>query len=156
MSEPVIARYHFQAWARRGIGASLDTPDTGTLPDRATVHVQIALDVQGGAQPNPVLPPAVPVQLYGPGDVIGIDPRHVIRTEPRHGTVNYEPNYLCGIEFDSPDFPWLFTPAAPHGDRLHPWLALIVLKPDEFTLPKIAPMIRLGMRAQSSAGTRAQ
>ena len=57
------------------------------------------------------------VELYGPGDVVGIDPRHIIRTEPRDFTVNYEPNYLCGIEFDAPDFPWLFTPAAPKGDQ---------------------------------------
>ncbi|MGF6877242.1 hypothetical protein [Paraburkholderia sp. MM5477-R1] len=142
MSDPTTANYHFQAWARRGIGASLDSPDAGTLPDRATVNVQIALNVQGGAQPNPVLPPPVPVQLYGPGDIIGIELRHIIRTDPPQGTetVNYEPNYLCSIEFDSPDFPWLFTPAAPNGDRLHPWLALIALKQDEFTAPKdIAP-----------------
>jgi hypothetical protein len=79
------------------------------------------------------------VQMFGPGDVIGLDPRHVIRTEPRHFTVNYEPNYLCGVEFDTPDLPWLFTPAAPNGDRLRPWLALIVLKPDEFSLPSVAP-----------------
>ena len=57
-------------------------------------------------------PPELTVHLYGPGDVIGIDPRHVIRTEPRDQTVNFEPNYLAGIEFDYPDFPWLFTPAA--------------------------------------------
>jgi hypothetical protein len=84
-------------------------------------------------------PISMPVELFGPGDVIGLDPRHVIKTEPRDRTVNFEPNYLCGIEFDSPDLPWLFTPAAPAGDRLRPWLALVALKPDEFDLPKVAP-----------------
>ena len=138
-SDPTIGTYHFQAWTRRGISTSLDQPDTGALPDRATLKAQIALTVQGGAQPNPVLVPPVSVELFGPGDVVGIDPRHIIRTEPRQGTVNFEPSYLCGIEFDSPDFPWLFTPAAPNGDRLHPWLALIVLKSTEFGAPKLAP-----------------
>ena len=137
---PTLGRYHFQAWARRGIGASLTNIDTGTLPDRANLTVQVALQVTDGLTPSPVLPPSVTVQLYGPGDIAGVDPRMVIRTEPRQFTVNYEPNYLTGIEFDAPDFPWMFTPAAPNGDRLHPWVALVVLKPDvEFTLPSIAP-----------------
>ena len=56
-----------------------------------------------------MLPPARSVELLGPGDIAGVDPRVIIRTEPRALTVNFEPNYLCGIEFDSPDFPWLFT-----------------------------------------------
>ncbi len=139
MTDPTLGRYHFLPWARRGIAASLNTPDGGTLPDRAQVSVQVQLSVQGGAAPNPVLPPPVTVELFGPGDVAGVDPRMVIRTEPRVFTVTFEPNYLCGIEFDSPDFPWLFTPAAANGDQLHPWVTLLVLKPDEFTTPSIAP-----------------
>lgn len=137
---PQLGRYHFLAWARRGIGASVGNVDNGPLPNRANMNVQLFLQVQGGSAPNPQAAPPVSVQLFGPGDVVGIDPRMVIRTEPRQFTVNYEPNYLCGIEFDTPDFPWLFTPAAPNGDRLHPWVALIVLKADtEFQVPSIAP-----------------
>ena len=101
--------------------------------------MQLSLTVQGGTAPNPVAAPPVTVNVFGPGDVIGIDPRYVIRTEPRPFTVNFEPNYLCGIEFDTPDIPWLFTPAAPNGDRLHPWVALIVLKASEFTAVTSAP-----------------
>jgi hypothetical protein len=117
----------------------VNNPDQGTLPDRASLDIQLLLDVQGGSAPNPVLPPSRTIQLFGPGDVVGIDPRMVIRTEPRQSTANFEPNYLSGIEFDTPDFPWLFTPAAPKGDRLRPWIALITLKPSEFTLSKGAP-----------------
>lgn len=139
MSDTPLGRYHFLAWARRGIAASLDQPDVGVLPKRASLNVKLSLSVQQGAALNVIKPDPVPVQLYGPGDVVGIDPRHIVRTEPRNFTVNYEANYLSGIEFDGPDFPWLFTPAAPNGDRLHPWLALIVLKPDEFDPPSLAP-----------------
>ncbi len=139
MTDKPLGRYHFLAWARRGIGASAKTPDSDPLPSRAALSVQLTLSVQQGAKTNTVQPNAVPVQLYGPGDLIGIDPRHIVRTEPRVPTVNYEPNYLCGIEFDAPDFPWLFTPAAPNGDRLRPWLVLIALKPDEFKLLAVAP-----------------
>jgi hypothetical protein len=138
MSDPV-GQYHYQAWARRGVGASVTNPDSGTLPSRASLSVQLFLDVTDGTQPNPVLPPVCSVELFGPGDITGIDPRVIIRTEPRALTVNFEPNYLCGMEFDSPDFPWLFTPAAASGDRLHPWVALLVLKADEFQTPAVAP-----------------
>ena len=140
MSDPPLGRYHFLSWARRGVGASVSNPDNnGSLPGRASLSVQLSLDVQKGGTTTTVQPTPMQVQMFGPGDVIGIDPRHIIRTEPRNFTVNYEPNYLCGIEFDTPDLPWLFTPAAPNGDKLRPWLALIALKPDEFKLPSVAP-----------------
>jgi hypothetical protein len=51
--------------------------------------------------------------LYGPGDIIGFDTRHVTLTEPKDGTLNFEPNYFAGIEFDDPDLPWMFTPIDP-------------------------------------------
>src|SRR5436190_10153277 len=139
MSDTPLGRYHFLAWSRRGIDASMDAPDAGALPKRATLNVKLSLSVKQGATDVVVNPDPIPVQLYGPGDIVGIDPRHIVRTEPRNLTVNYEPNYLCAIEFDGPDFPWLFTPAAPNGDRLHPWLALVVLKPEEFDPPSLAP-----------------
>lgn len=140
MSDPPLGRYHFLSWARRGVGASVSNPDNnGSLPGRASLNVQLSLQVQQGNTTTTVQPAPMQVQMFGPGDVIGIDPRHIIRTEPRNFTVNFEPNYLCGIEFDTPDLPWLFTPAAPNGDHLRPWLALIALKPDEFKLPSIAP-----------------
>ena len=133
-----LGRYHFIAWTRRGIGASLDTQDNGgQLSGRGTLGVQVTLAVDGAT--SATQPSVVDVNLYGPGDVIGIDPRHVIKTEPKHFTVNFEPNYLCGIEFDAPDFPWLLTPASPNGNKLRPWLVLIALKTAEFTPPSGAP-----------------
>lgn len=126
-----FGRYHFMPWARRGLGAALDKPDGPGLPARAALAVQLTVQAQDPAATVAVDP--VTVSVYGPGDVTGIDPNLVIRTEPRHLTNNFEPNYLAGIEFDAPDFPWLFTPAAPAGQRLRPWVALIVLEGDEFT-----------------------
>jgi hypothetical protein len=133
-----LGRYHFLAWTRRGIETSLNNPDNnGTLDARASLGVQVTIAANGATAATQ--PSAVNVELYGPGDVIGINRRHVIRTEPRDSTPNYEPNYLCGIEFDAPDLPWLFTPAAPNGNKLRPWLVLIALKDGEFTAPKQAP-----------------
>lgn len=141
-----LGRFHFLAWTRRGIEATLNSPDNGgQLNARASLPVQVTLAADGAAAGTQ--PSAVNVQLYGPGDVIGIDPRQVVRTEPRNFTVNFEPNYLCGIEFDAPDFPWLFTPASPNGNTLRPWLVLIALKDAEFTPvpgpPNPLPAIRV-------------
>src|SRR5439155_9821863 len=129
MSGPPIGRYHFLAWSRRGVGASISNVDNGgSLPNRPSLSVQLSISIQQDGTTNVVQPSPRSAEMFGPGDVIGIDPRHIIRTEPRSFTVNFEPNYLCGSEFDTPDLPWLFTPAASNGDRLRPWLALIALK----------------------------
>ena len=88
MSDTPLGRYHFLTWARRGIGATVSNPDGGSLPSRASLSVQLSVSVQQGATTNTVQPQPLPVQMFGPGDVIGVDPRHVIRTEPRDSTVD--------------------------------------------------------------------
>ncbi len=126
-----FGRHHFLAWARQGIATTLNNPDYGgSLPDRPTVTVDLNVTASGPDSVTAV--PTVTVHTFGPGDVLGIDPRHVVRTEPKDSTPNFEPNYLAGIEFDTPDLPWLFTPAAPAGDRLRPWITLIVLAGAEY------------------------
>jgi hypothetical protein len=127
-----LGRYHFLAWGRRGLAATLTNPDTGgALPARASLD--IGLSVNGTAAPD------VTAQLYGPIDVVGLIAQHIVRTEPKAFTANFEPNYLAGIDFDQFDLPWLFTPAAPSGDRIRPWLALVVLKDGEFAPVAGAP-----------------
>lgn len=139
MSDPILARHDFLAWFRRGGAADLDQPDalTGGVPARGKLTINITIRATGGGDSTTVLAPAE-ARLYGPGDVTGIDPRHVILTEPRNGTPAYEPNYLAGIEFDHPDFPWLFTPAAASGDRLRPWLCLLALAAGEYEEEHVA------------------
>ena len=71
--------------------------------------------------------PAPAIRLVGPGEVTSMDARAVIRTDPRDGVDAFEPNYLATVEFDLPDFPWMFTPAAANGVRLRPWICLAVV-----------------------------
>ena len=67
--------------------------------------------------------------MRGPGDVIGIDPRQVVRTEPAAGSTDFEALDLAAIEFDNPDLPWLFMPAAADAQgRLRPWLCLVAVR----------------------------
>jgi hypothetical protein len=113
--------YRFLPWARRGLADRVIDPDTnGTLPARAKVGVGLTISAIPEARYD--------LSLYGPGDVLGVDPRLIIRTDPRPASTDVEPNYFPLIEFDPPDFPWLFTPAkSGTNDRLRPWCVLVVV-----------------------------
>jgi hypothetical protein len=130
-----LPTYTFLPWLRQGIANTIQSADveTGGTILRASVDVKIRLTgeaVQGAALDQVV---AKQVTLYGPGDIVGIDPHAIVKVEPRHWITNFEPNYLPYIEFYDEDFPWRYTPAAPGAHhRLRPWLMLVVLKPDEF------------------------
>jgi len=119
-----VGKYTFNAWLRRGIGVHVNEADTlgsggGAVKERATVPI----DTQVNAQPV-----HKDFALLAPGDVIGINPDAVVRTEPRDWVTEFEPSYLAFIEFYEEDLPWRYTPAHPVGDRLRPWLALVVLE----------------------------
>ncbi|MBH5333381.1 hypothetical protein IHE55_00605 [Streptomyces pactum] len=117
--------YTFLPWLRSGLTTRI-SGDPGTA-QRAAVPVE--LTVTGEALDGTPLTGTVKkdVQLYGPGDVVGVGDRAISRREPRPGTTNVEPNYLAHIEFYDEVFPWRYSPAPHGGGRLMPWLALIVL-----------------------------
>lgn len=127
--------YQFLPWVRRGLSVALaNADDMGALPAHATAQVGVKL---AGAFAGEAIPP-VAMQLYGPGDVVAIDTTLVVRTDPRRGATNFEPNYLAIVDFDPPDFPWMLTPAmASLDDRLRPWLVLVVLEVAKCGLPKM-------------------
>ncbi|MFJ2831037.1 hypothetical protein ACIPC1_26310 [Streptomyces sp. NPDC087263] len=122
--------YSFLPWLRSGISTKIK--DTPVAPStRATIPVKLLVSADPLAGGDRIDKPVQqPVQLYGPGDVVGIDPRAISRTEPRPWITNVEPNYLAHIEFYEENFPWRYSPAAPDPvtGRLLPWLALIVLE----------------------------
>jgi hypothetical protein len=119
----VPANYVFLPWVRQGAAAGIQVADM-TAGQPGVVSVSVKLQVNDDLDQIDQA-----VRLYGPGDVIGIDPRQVVRTDPRHLSVDFEPNYFPAIEFDHPDFPWLFTPAkADDKNRLRPWLCLVVIR----------------------------
>jgi hypothetical protein len=127
--------YTFLPFLRQGLGTEI----SATIGNRPGMQVDLKLTTEplpGGATQATV---AKAVQLYGPGDVIGIEARQVIRTEPTAFTANFEPNYLAAIDFYDEDFPWRYTPAAPSGDRLTPWISLIVLTDGEFSDIPVGP-----------------
>lgn len=118
------AALSFLPWVRQGAAAAIDLPDDRTSTQPGAVSVDVTLTINR----NQPLPPTK-IQLRGPADVIGIDANQIVRTDPRPGSSDFEPNCFPCIEFDRPDFPWLFTPAAANGSsQLRPWLCLIVVR----------------------------
>jgi hypothetical protein len=155
-----IATYTFLPWVRQGIASKIRNEDTlgaGAGPgERASVRISLKVNAEENFVSQNIL-------LTGPGDVIGISPRAVVRTEPRNWITDFEPNYLAFIEFYEEDFPWRFTPArarqSPNNDpqqtRLRPWIFLIALEVGEFeelpVLSGLLPAIRLAGTANAGA-----
>ena len=79
--------------------------------------------------------------MHGPGDITGIDPALIGPMQPVRDAEGFEPNYFPAVEFRSPEFPWMFTPASANtGGQLRPWLCLVAIeRPDEVP-PGDAPL----------------
>jgi hypothetical protein len=113
----------FLPWARAGAGAAVNTPANAAAPamgqNRPQVQVQLTVTqtLDGGA-PAPLSPaPGVTMELLGPGDVTGLAPGQVIRTEPPDGATGVDPTVFPAVEFAEVTLPWLFTPAPENA----PW-----------------------------------
>ena len=130
MAVPTSANYVFLPWVRQGAASGIQTPDSLDANQAGVVSVPVKLRINNTDDIDRQ------VRLHGPGDITGIDPQQVVRTDPRHQATDFEPNYFPAIEFDRPDFPWLFTPAQANADgKLRPWLCLVVVrKQDGVTL----------------------
>jgi hypothetical protein len=121
-----IATYSFLPYLRQGLANSLK--NTGGA--RAVYTVQMDLKADGAVADSTA---PRDVELYGPGDIVGIDARVVLKTDPLNYITNFEPNYVAYIDFYEEDYPWRYTPLAPEASgRLKSWLTLVVLKTDEF------------------------
>src|SRR5579864_407821 len=133
MSTPT---YSFLPWLRRGAANTIPQADgDATVMVRASMPLDVTLV---GTQLDGNLNQQVihrNVNLYGPGDIVGIDSKAVVKTDPLNWITNFEPNYLPYIDFYDEDFPWRYTPAAADmaKSRLRPWITLVVLKTTEFT-----------------------
>jgi hypothetical protein len=144
MSAQPIAAYSFLPWARQGLGIYIREGDQDPIKVRGSIDVSLRVTGEPIAGVGQAAEPILrPVQLYGPGDIIGVDAKAIVRTEPRHWITNFETNYLPYVEFYEEDFPWRYTPARPSPDkrRLRPWLALVVLEEGDGEFTEAANML---------------
>jgi hypothetical protein len=119
----VLESYTFLPYVRTGIAASLSRPFAWDLPKRTKAKLSVPVIADAGTRSADV-----DIVVRGPGDVTAFDPRQVIRCYPQPGTPNALTEEVAHVEFDRPDFPWLFTPAGPTPDgKLVPWVTLVVV-----------------------------
>ncbi len=117
----------FCSWVRRGASAGITEPDPGSGPlgGPATFQPSVTLSLNGNNQ-NPIPGPNLPV--VGPGALIGVHGKAIVRPDPAHNATGVEDNFLPLVEMARPDHPWLFTPAKANAqNRLRPWLVLVVV-----------------------------
>ena len=155
-----LPEYTFVPWLRRGLAAEITVADDlGAQPQlspagRPTLGVELTLDVVPApgatAPPRPSVPRTV--QILGPGDVATLKGEAILRTHPEDGVLGATPDELAFVEFYDEDVPWRYTPARATSQKLRPWLALIVLTEEEFTIrdrgERQPPVLTLTARAQ--------
>jgi hypothetical protein len=132
--------YRFTPWSRRGLARAHANVDSagGALATRPRINVGLTLTAKQDGNPATAVSGNIDLTLYGPADVIGIDQRLIVRTDPRPNATNFEPNYLAIVDFDPPDFPWLLTPArADATGHLRPWLVLVVVERKQVAPPAL-------------------
>jgi hypothetical protein len=161
----------FLPWARAGAGATISTAGTVMGANRPSVQVELTVSKtpdHGAAAVIPAGTPAgrpsvtVGMPMLGPGDVLGLAPGQVIRTEPADGATGVLTTAFAAVEFGDPTLPWLFTPAAenvtwpagqapPAGShQLLPWICLIVVPDAEgITLDTSAGTLTIGPPADA-------
>jgi hypothetical protein len=127
-----MSSFTFLSWARAGISASLP-PLVGPL-DTASAAARITVGVTVSTDSAPDATATATVRLLGPGDVTGLIASQIVRSDPPGGAQAFPPNLFPCVEFDRPDLPWAFTPAGASGEKLQPWLVLVVVPAAEAQL----------------------
>src|ERR1043165_7650583 len=99
-----IATYSFVPWLRQGVAARISETDTlgttnGATPERANLPAELKLKFTGLDNAVTFAPITKNIQVVGPGDVVSLSQRAIVRTEPKSGVTNYEANGLPYIEF---------------------------------------------------------
>jgi hypothetical protein len=162
----------FLPWTRAGAAAAVNAAGTVMGANRAAVQVGLTvtkklddgttstLKAAGGQAGSPSASVSMP--MLGPGDVLGLAPGQVIRTEPADGATGVLTTVFPAVEFGEATLPWLFTPAAenvgwpgstapPAGShRLMPWICLVVVPDsDGITLDPSARTLTIGGSADA-------
>ncbi|MEG3630130.1 hypothetical protein [Streptomyces poriticola] len=120
-----MADLEFSPYAQGPLGEAITTVDTmGTLPPPA---FKPSVTLLGPGEETDVVR-GPDTRLLGPGDVAGLAPGCVLRSEPASGATDVEPNYLASVEVTPAELPWVLTPARANEARLRPWMVLVVLE----------------------------
>jgi len=126
----------FIPFVRRGLATGITKPEANFgAGETADINVQVEVNLSRPTQTTDLRDANATLQLIGPGDIIGLHTNTIVRVTPPRDDSDAEFNHFPAIEFDQPDLPWRYTPFAANGDRLKPWMVLLVLSEtdNEFT-----------------------
>lgn len=99
-----LSTYTFLPWLRQGIANKIQSADLdASVEVRAKINVKLDLKGSGGEAGDVTSSISKDIALYGPGDIIGIESRAIIKTESNNWITNFEPNYLPHVEFYDED-----------------------------------------------------
>ncbi len=86
--------YTFMPWLRQGLAAGIDVTDNlggpSVQPERASINVSFKVGTESISKQ---------AHLLGPGDVVGINPRAIVKTEPRHWVTDFEASVIVTRKF---------------------------------------------------------
>jgi hypothetical protein len=128
-----MAQLTFYSSVRRGAALAITRPEfspaSGNPAEDRRARLSVSLDFGNNRTAGTT------VELVGPGDIVGLDTRAIVRSFPRTDENQAEGDFLAYVEFDQIDLPWRYTPAMVAGvadptnptDRIRPWLFLLVL-----------------------------
>ena len=133
-----VSAFGFLRWHRQGSAAAIGVPrSTAGGRQRAVFTSVVTFTDQRGRQATATHD----ATLFGPGDVIGLDERQVIRMAPTPNALDAEWEQFAHVEFDDPSLPWLLSPFheetadLPNGSpqrrvngTLTPWVVLVVVR----------------------------
>src|SRR6185437_5903207 len=136
MSNP--ANLTFYSSIREGAALAITREDVLNPAAPVIPRVQLPVTLAYAATSSESQPTAgTTLSLLGPGDIVGLDTRTIVRTFPQANDNEGEAGFLCYVDFDQVDLPWRYTPATFSGsvetdptasnDKLRPWLTLMVL-----------------------------
>jgi hypothetical protein len=142
------AELTFYSSIRQGAALAITRTDVVDPPAPVVPRVQLPVTLGYQATAGEDQPTAgTTLALLGPGDIVGLDTRTIVRTFPQPNDNEAEAGFLCYVDFDQVDLPWRYTPAALAGsvqqdpeassDNLRPWLTLLVLAEGTDFDPKV-------------------
>lgn len=119
----------FTSWQRTSMYNFVTNPATvdgrlvGSLP-LALIDSSQATAVSG----------SVPFHIVAARDIAALAARSVVHTAPAREARDAETTKLVHIDFAEADLPWRYTPRLAAGDRLPPWMVLLVGTTDELRI----------------------
>jgi hypothetical protein len=153
----------FLPWVQSALLNGIPAQTAQSTSLRPTLDLKATLAVDASTQ-NTLTVAATTAEIYGPGDVLGLNQRAILTTVPQPGAVGFSPLQLAAIDFKEEDLPWRYsmltapavaataTTVALAAAPL-PWCLLLVLEASEYDPQPLAGQPLPSIKVKDSATT---